>query len=116
MSAYIHMHDLLAGHTDTVTCLAFSPDAKYLATGSNDRNTIIWNVANGTAMYRLIFKAPVHCLLWHPIRVETIICGLEDGTVYEADKFSLVSVNHLLRYDSTPLFRQGSMGETLALA
>jgi WD40 repeat protein len=93
MSAYIHIHNLASGHSDTVNCLAFSSDARYLASGSDDHSMVIWNVANGAAMYRLAFVAPVRCLLWHPIRVETLICGLADGTVYEANKFSLVSAS-----------------------
>jgi WD40 repeat protein len=92
MTAYIRMRDL-RGHSDTINCLAFSPDARYLASGADDHNIIIWNVTNGAVMYRLVFNSPVHCLLWHPLRTEVIICGLEDGTIYEAAKFSPVSLN-----------------------
>ena len=35
---------LLKGHTDIVNALAFSPDNRYLVSGSADKNAIIWNL------------------------------------------------------------------------
>lgn len=32
------------GHTDTITSLVFTSDGKYLASGSEDKNIIIWNI------------------------------------------------------------------------
>jgi WD40 repeat protein len=36
----------LAGHTDRVTTVAFSPDGHTLATGSDDHTVRLWNVAD----------------------------------------------------------------------
>ena len=36
----------LTGHTRTVTCAAFSPDGKFLATGSQDGTVKIWSAPN----------------------------------------------------------------------
>ena len=37
----------LRGHSDTVTCAAFSPDGQTLATGSRDRTVRLWDVRTG---------------------------------------------------------------------
>jgi len=40
-------------HTDRITSLAFSPDGKLLATGSWDKNVILWDVLNRTRLATL---------------------------------------------------------------
>jgi WD40 repeat protein len=37
----------LKGHSDSVICVAFSPDGKTLASGSADKTIILWNTADG---------------------------------------------------------------------
>jgi WD40 repeat protein len=90
MSAYVRLHDLSDGHSDSVTCLAFSPGAEYLASGAGDNSVVLWHVQKGILMYQLLFEAAVSCLVWHPLRADTIICGLQNGTIYQASGFSLV--------------------------
>jgi WD40 repeat protein len=43
---------LQLGHTDNVTAIAFSPDGRYLATGSKDDTIILWEAAPGTVVWR----------------------------------------------------------------
>jgi WD40 repeat protein len=64
---------------------------KYLTSGADNHQVIIWNVRSGAAISGLLFKSQVHCLLWHSLRTEVLICGLADGSMYEASDFSLVA-------------------------
>src|SRR5262249_60666434 len=42
-----------AGHRDTVTCLAFTPGGRVLATGSRDHTVRLWDAATGPDLRRL---------------------------------------------------------------
>lgn len=41
------MFDYAAGHTDSVSSLAFSTDGQFLASGSLDGNIRVWNITSG---------------------------------------------------------------------
>jgi WD40 repeat protein len=41
---------LLNGHTDEVSCIAFSSDGEYIVSGSQDRTIRIWNAITGEAL------------------------------------------------------------------
>ena len=38
---------ILEGHSDSIRSVAFSPDGKYIASGSYDQTIRIWSLANG---------------------------------------------------------------------
>ena len=44
---------VLTGHTDWVSSVAFSPDGKLLASGSGDQTIRLWNVETGTQIQEL---------------------------------------------------------------
>jgi len=43
----------LEGHNDAVNCIAFSPDGKLLASGSDDKTIIVWKVENRRKIWHL---------------------------------------------------------------
>ena len=43
----------LQDHIDAVFAVAFSPDGKHLASGSQDRSVKIWDIASGQRLYTL---------------------------------------------------------------
>jgi WD40 repeat protein len=46
--------DFEKGHREGVFCVAFSPDGKFVASGSSDRSIKIWNVADGTVVSEFV--------------------------------------------------------------
>ncbi len=69
------------GHTDTVTCVAFSTDGNLLASCSDDATVRIWDLATGKEVQRFEgHEADVNCVLFGPSGKE-VFSGSLDGTV-----------------------------------
>lgn len=52
----------LEGHSSTITCISFSPNSEFIASGSEDKSVIVWNVQMATSSFS--FKghtAAIHC-------------------------------------------------------
>lgn len=57
----------LDGHRDEILCHAFSPDSRFLATGSRDQTVRIWDIGKGELVRTLIgHKAPVKDVCFSP--------------------------------------------------
>jgi RNA polymerase sigma factor (sigma-70 family) len=72
-----------AGHTDTVTSLAFSPDGKRLASGSKDRSAALWDVVTGKQLFKFEAQHPVESVAFSPDG-RTLVIG-HKGQMSELD-------------------------------
>jgi serine/threonine protein kinase/WD40 repeat protein len=74
---------LLQGHKGPVDAVAFSPDAKSLATGSRDLTIGLWDLTEVQPLQRAIFKGhkdPIKTLAISPDG-KTVVSGSLDGSV-----------------------------------
>ncbi|XP_074589746.1 WD repeat-containing protein 26 homolog [Curcuma longa] len=102
-----HTIQVLQEHQDEVWFVQFSNNGKYLASASNDKSAIIWEVHEDgrlTLKHKLIgHQKPVSMVAWSPDDCQLLTCGTEEvvrrwdastGTclhVYEKAAFSLIS-------------------------
>jgi len=68
----------LAGHTDSVTQVAFSNDGKFAATGSYDGTVRIWSPESGELVHALEGPSKeVEWIMWHP-KGHALLAGSAD--------------------------------------
>eukprot|EP00758_Cryptobia_borreli_P007571 Tbor_TRINITY_DN5312_c0_g4::TRINITY_DN5312_c0_g4_i2::g.3898::m.3898 len=85
----------LQGHTDTITCMAFSPNGDILATGGMDCKVRLWSIKavgdgkegqetriDACLLHELSdLSGEVECLLWHPSGLAVIAGGADAQTI-----------------------------------
>lgn len=69
------------GHTSGVSALAFSPRGTYLASVALDGKVCVWNPSDGGLLHVFHSAVPILSLTWTAPSEDTVICGLQDGTV-----------------------------------
>ena len=90
LSAFVEQESLVSGHSDTINHLSFSPDGTYLTSCGDDNSLIIWSIEESRLLYRLVFKSPVDCAIWHPLYPGTLIVGCDNGYLFQLQDFSPV--------------------------
>ncbi len=71
----------LKGHTGSVCSLAFSPDGKFLASGSDDKTIKIWRVSDGSIVQTLKEHTDwVNSIAFSPDG-KLLASGSRDGTI-----------------------------------
>jgi len=84
-------------HSDTVTCLAFSPDGKCLASGSDDGTLRLWDVETGKELGDFGDKVGrLSCVAFSPDG-KTLVCGNEYLKKRTVTIFDLESCKELRR-------------------
>ncbi|KAJ8463966.1 hypothetical protein ONZ51_g9904 [Trametes cubensis] len=78
---YVECNRLCYDQPTGVTCLAFSPCGKYLATGALNGNACIWSISDGRLLHVLSGAIPMLSIAWDESCSNTVMCGLQDGTV-----------------------------------
>ncbi|CUU60699.1 WD domain-containing protein, G-beta repeat-containing protein [Parafrankia irregularis] len=101
-----HQVGLLAGHTDWVTAVAFSPNGRTLASGGRDRAVRLWDVSDPFHPHQL--GSP---LLGHTDGITSVAFSPDGRTLVSAGKDSAVR-----RWDVTDPSRAHSLGAPLPVA
>lgn len=70
----------LTGHKDSVTCVEFSHNGKYVATADMAGMVQVWNGAEGTAVWSFE-SSDVEWIHWHPVAM-VLLAGTVDGDIY----------------------------------
>jgi WD40 repeat protein len=72
---------VLRGHTDTVWCVAYSPDGKTVVSGSLDDSVRVWNLSTGEEVRVLMGHTQTVTAVAYSPDGERIVSGSEDQSV-----------------------------------
>ncbi|KAI0709141.1 WD40-repeat-containing domain protein [Earliella scabrosa] len=68
-------------HTKGVSVVSFSHDGSFIATGGLDGKICWWRTEDGELLYVWTGDSAVLSLVWVPRRLDTLLCGLQDGNL-----------------------------------
>lgn len=92
------VEQVLTGHSNSVFCIAWSPDVKYLLSGSRDAQMMVWDVGKKYQLYRRIpaHLATINALAYNPSgNLIATASRDKDIRIWDAATFELLKViNH----------------------
>ncbi|RDB26681.1 Vegetative incompatibility protein HET-E-1 [Hypsizygus marmoreus] len=88
------IHTISNCHTDSVNCLAFSPDGRFLASGADDCVIYIYDYKNGRDVAKITASSSVTALLWHPVH-DQLLVGFANGDIQSIDPSVLTAYPQL---------------------
>lgn len=81
VSPYLH-ETTLRGPEESVTAMEFSPDGRFLASGSEDGLLLIFSTLDWKLIRQFVDVSPLTSLAWHPILRGRIFCGFKSGDIH----------------------------------
>src|SRR5262245_49558720 len=91
---------ILHGHSDCITCMAMSPDDRFLASGSADHTARIWQL--DTCKTHAIlgpYSTKVEAIVFSPDGKQVVVAAGVAKNVLGADRFSADGDSKLKIYD-----------------
>lgn len=64
---------------DAISCLAFSINGEYIATGGLDRKLQIFYLGDGQLHYVMVAPSPIKSLIWLPGAEGMLVCACQSG-------------------------------------
>lgn len=72
----------LTGHSGTITTLQFSPDCKFLASGSDHGVLLVFSTSSWRPLKQFIDASPITTVVWHDTERYLLLCGCESGDLH----------------------------------
>lgn len=70
-------------HTTCVRSISISPDGRFLASGDEDHNLVVWDIRSSRILrkYKLEHKV-IDCVEWSPSKVNCVLSAANEENVY----------------------------------